>query len=255
MKKHASFVLAFTLAITSSVYSQPGKPATAGLSTILTKLFGDNNAFTADVVMTETVRDQSTTMPGKIARNAGELRTEINPGDAKSPRMKPENIAHLKTMGLGTTVQIFRADKKLSYFLYPNLSAYVATPLQNADAKPASDFKVNITELGKETVGGHPCVKNKVVVTDHEGATYESTVWNATDLKKFPIKIEIPKQDQTITLALSNIKTGKPDAALFELPANYKKYDNKQAIVFEQMKKQMGSMVPPTGQAPPTNHP
>ena len=34
--------------------------------------------------------------------------------------------------------------------------------------------------MGMKTLDGHPCVKNKVVVTDKEGIKHEWMVWNAT---------------------------------------------------------------------------
>jgi hypothetical protein len=61
--------------------------------------------------------------------------------------------------------------------IYPGLQAYVQMPPPDPDAaKPASDFKSEATELGKETVDGHACVKNKVVVTDKAGTARQSTV-------------------------------------------------------------------------------
>ena len=256
MKKYAFIALAFALAVAGSARAQAIKTADhAGLDKILTKIFGDNNSFTADMVTTETVHDESTTIPGKIASSPGAIRTELDLGNGTSPRMKPENTARLKTMGLDQTVEIRRFDKNISYFLYPNLSAYVETPLQNADAKPDTAFKVKITELGKETIDSHPCIKNKVVVTDDQGNNYETTVWNATNLKQFPLKIEIASAARTSTYALSNVKMGKSDATLFEVPANYKKYASQQAVTFEQMKKQMGSNALHVTSAPPTNHP
>ena len=71
------------------------------------------------------------------------------------------------------------------------LKGYVEMPSQNPEiSKPESDFKLEMTELGKETVDGHPCVKSKATVTDKDGKKYESLVWNATDMKNFPVKIE-----------------------------------------------------------------
>ena len=75
-----------------------------------------------------------------------------------------------------------------------------------------ADFKVETTELGKETVDGHPCVKNKVVVTDKESKQHESTVWNATDLKNFPVKIETGRERRHFDHAFKNISLTKPDA-------------------------------------------
>jgi hypothetical protein len=117
-------------------------------------------------------------------------------------------------------------------------------PIRDADAKPASTFKIDMTELGKETVGGHPCVKNKAVITDDEGKTHEATVWNASDLNKFPLKIETTEEGRTTTMVFQNVKTSKPDAALFDPPADYKKYDNMQAMMQQEIMKRMGNMAP-----------
>ena len=152
---------------------------------------------------------------------------------------------HMKAMGMDRTVMISRPDTKTSYMVYPGLSAYAASPLQDPDAtKPASSFKVETTELGKETVDGYDCVKNKVVVTDDQGKAHEFTTWNATDLNKFPVKIEMNEQGHELTMVFKNVKTSKPDAALFEPPADFKKYDSPQALMQQEMMKRMGTMPP-----------
>jgi hypothetical protein len=96
------------------------------------------------------------------------------------------------------------------------------------------------TELAKETVDGHACVKNKVVVTDEKGEKHESTTWNATDLKDFPIKIETTEQGTPMTMSFKNVKLAKPQASQFEPPAGFKKYDNFMTMMQEEMSKRMG---------------
>jgi hypothetical protein len=151
----------------------------------------------------------------------------------------------MKAMGMDKTITITRPDTKTVYLIYPGLTAYVANPLQDTDASKPDSFKVESTELGKETVDGHSCIKNKVVVTDDKGTTHESTVWNATDMKKFPVKIVTTDHGTTATLLFKDVKTDKPDAALFDPPTDYKKYDSTQALMMEQMKKRMGGMSMP----------
>ena len=69
------------------------------------------------------------------------------------------------------------------------MQSYVENVLADPETTAApSDFKVETTELGKDTVDGHPCVKNKVIVTGKDGTPHESTVWNAMDLKNFRSK-------------------------------------------------------------------
>jgi hypothetical protein len=90
-------------------------------------------------------------------------------------------------------------------------------------------------------------VKNKVVITDDQGKTHESTVWNAGDLKKFPIKIEMTEDGRTTTMLFKNVKASKPDATLFDPPKSYKKYESQQALMQQEMMKRMGVTAVPPG--------
>ena len=253
MKKHTLAILSFSLVVAGSVYAQMGRMPGPAYNSAMAKLFGDNKAFSADVEIQSATSDQSqTSMPGKMMVDAGKSRFEMNLADAKGTRMAPSTVEQMKSMGMDKTVAISRPDLKLNYLVYPGLSSYIANPLQDQDAaKPDSAFKVETTELGKETVDGHPCIKNKVVVTDDQGKSHESTVWNATDLKKFPVKIVTSDGGTTATLLFKNISTTKPDASLFDPPTDYKKYDNFQGLMMEQMKKRMGGMNMPTAPGHP----
>jgi hypothetical protein len=83
-------------------------------------------------------------------------------------------------------------------------------------------------------------VKNKAVITDKEGNKQESTVWNATDLKNFPVKIQTIEQGNNVTMLFKNVSTAKPAASLFEPPSGYTKYDSIQSMMMQQVLKQMG---------------
>jgi hypothetical protein len=135
-------------------------------------------------------------------------------------------------------VTIARPDKKIAYLVYPGLRSYAEIPLSNADSAPTKrDYKMEITEIGADIVDGHPCVKNKYIVTDNEGVKHESTVWNATDLKKFPVKIETVEQGDNVSMLFQNVSLAKPAASLFDPPADFKKYDTAQQMQQEMMKR------------------
>lgn len=247
MKTPKLVVLISAIALTASVYGQPGghmMGPTFGGS--LSKLFGDNSAFSADIEIQAAVSaDQNMKMPGKFAFDSGKSRFEMNLANAKGGGMTPQVVQQMKSMGMDQTVMISRPDTKTAYMIYPGLSAYTTIPIQDADAaKPASAFKIQTTELGKETVNGHPCVKNKALVTDDQGKTHEATLWNASDLNKFPVKIETTDEGRTTTMLFQNVKTSKPDASLFEPPTDYKRYDNPQTMMQQEVMKRMGNMRP-----------
>ncbi len=232
--------LAAALACLSLVpaYAQMGgSPHGPDFSGTMAKLFGNNSTFSAKLE----IQVEAMTMPGKMAFDNGKSRFEMNLMEMKGGQMPPEASAHMKAMGMDQMVTLSLPDKKATYLIYPGLQAYAEMPIQNShDAKPASEFKIETTELGKETVDGHPCVKNKAVVTDDQGKKHESTIWNATDLKDFPVKIQTTEQGTLTTMRFKDVKLSKPDASQFELPSGYKKYDSMAVMMQQEMMKRMG---------------
>ena len=223
----------------------------------MAKIFGENSTFSADLEFTlvSGPGNDGMTMPGKLAYLDGKSRFEMDMAQMKSKQMPP--VDRMKQMGMDKMLVIGRPDKKVTYLVYSGLQSYLESPITDADAgQSESDYKLEITELGKDTVDGHACVKNKVVVTDKNGKAHESTVWNATDMKKFPVKIETKEQENTITMLFKNVKLAKPDAAQFEPPADFKKYDSMMTMMQEQMMKRMGGGAGmPPGRMPPGQPP
>ena len=227
----------------SLAQGQPGPAGMAGgpsISPSTAKLFGENSAFTAELEM-QTMGGIPTTLPGKIAFDHGKSRFELDMAAAKSAQMPPGAAAQMKAMGMDKLIAISRPDKQVQYMVYPGLNGYVEMPITNPNATVSpDDFKVQTTEVGKETVDGHPCIKNKATVTDKDGRPHEAVMWNATDLKNFPIKIEVNEHGSTMTMLFKNVNLAQPDAAQFEPPAGLTKYGSMMAMMQEAMMKRMG---------------
>jgi hypothetical protein len=79
-------------------------------------------------------------------------------------------------------------------------------------------------------------------VTDDKSQKHEFTVWNAPDMKKFPMKLATSERGNSATLLFKKVTLSKPDAALFDPPADYKKYNSAQELMMDQMKQRMGGM-------------
>ena len=245
-------ILGLGLLTASAQFGPPGGggPRFGGATA---KLFGENQSYSARLEFQTTASGgEVTTMPGKISFDAGKARFEMDMTEMKSGRMRPEAAAHMKQMGMDKMISISRPDKKIVDLIYPGMQSYVenAIPESQAEGSPA-DYKADITELGKDTVDGHPCVKNKITVTDKQGNKHESTVWNATDLKNFPVKIQTDQAGASSVMLFKNVSLAKPDASLFEAPADYTKYDSMQQMMQQQMMKRMGGGpggFPPPGQ-------
>jgi hypothetical protein len=208
----------------------------------MAKLFGDNHAFSA--TLENEIKPTSgdlITMPGKMAFDSGKARIEMNMADAKGLKMPPSAAAQMKAMGFDQMVTLSLPETKSVYLIYPGLESYVESPVPAANTTTNDTFNLTVKEIGQDTVDGHPCLKNDVVVTDAKGATNEFTVWNATDLNKFPVKIFRSEQGMEITMLFKNISLTKPAAANFEVPAGYRHYDNVQTMMQTEMMKKMGS--------------
>jgi len=250
MKKSLSILASAVLSfgIFAARAQMGGAPGVPDFGDGMDKLFGSNQTFSATMDMQVSSGGSPITMPGKISFDKGNSRVEMDISQMKGAALPPDAAAMMKSAGLDRMVTISQADKKIAYVIYPNAQAYTEMTPQSSDANGTNEAKVDITELGKETVDGHVCVKNKAVVTDKQGGKHEFTVWNATDLKNFPVKLEMNEQGGA-TMTFKDIHFSKPAASLFVPPTGYTKYDSVQEMMQSVMMKSIGGMGVP--QAPP----
>ena len=54
-----------------------------------------------------------------------------------------------------------------------------------------------------------------------KGPVLEAFTWNASDLKDFPILIEMQEKQNTVRMRFTEVRFVKPDAKQFDLPTNY----------------------------------
>lgn len=269
--KKSILLLAAALFITASVpaLAQFGRPGGSGPDNALTRVFGTNLNFSATMnveVKMQAATDNEITMSSKTYFAHGNSRTEMDMTQMKGSKMPPHAADQMKAMGMDRMISISRNDTKTVYLIYPGLESYAKMSVPNAE-QGTNDSKVQTTELGKETLDGHPCVKNQYTITSAKtGENLTMVSWNATDLKNYPIKIEIASPDAaagkkaptTTVLHFTDINTATPAASLFEPPLGYRVYTDVQAMVQTEMMKKMGGTapgMPPGHPAVPQKHP
>jgi len=249
MKNYLRSILFGLLCLNLTAHAQMGPGGGPHFGGAMDKLFGDNKSFSAtlDMQMADPAGGETMEIPFAFAFDSGKTRFEMNMSEMKGHNMSPEAAAHLKAMGMDKSVTISLPADNTTYLIYPDMQAYVEMSVPNTE--PATnDVKIEITKLGEGTVDHHPCMENKVVITDKEGNQHAFTAWNATDLNKFPVKIVQNEEDHQVTMLFKNIKLSKPDASLFKVPAGFTKYDNMQTMMRDQMMKKMGGMGMPPSQ-------
>jgi hypothetical protein len=253
----ASRVYAVVAAVACAVVSTGFAQRMAGggprdlCSADLAKIFGNNQAFTAtaNISVADAQRGSPMEMEAAYAFLKGNLRTDIDMTSMKGSQMPPQAAAQMKQMGMDRAVNIYRSDKKVMYLMYPGMKSYAEmTASQTTTDKPEpKEPKIDVTQIGKDTVDGHPCVENKLTFTADDGSKHEVLAWQATDLNNFPIKTEMQAAGSTITTHFSNIKLSAPDASLFDPPSGYTKYGSIQEMMMANMQRMMPPGAGPHG--------
>lgn len=235
MKQIAHILLGCLLLVSVSFAQMHGGPPPDPCAA-LGKFFSKDAAFTATakVVSAGKKKSDNVSLAMLFAVSGGNMRNEMDM--TKMSGVRASDLEGMKLMGLDKMIILKLADKQVAYMVYPGLESYCDLP---AGRKGNSDGKVDKTELGKDTVENHPCVKSKLTYTDKDGRTSEALVWEATDLKNFPIQYQTVDEGQTTTATFTDIKQGKPAAALFELPASYKRYGSMQEMIMGNMQRLM----------------
>ena len=206
----------------------------------LGKLFGERKSFVAamEIEAKQGSGTDTMTLPATFSFLDGNSRIELDLLKAKGSQIPPGMGEQIKAMGMAEMTMISRQDKQLAYVVYQGLSSYAEIKAEEG-ASDVDKLKIDTKELGNETMDGHPCVKNKVTVTDTTGKVTDSTVWNATDMKKFPVRIETADGKNKVTMKFTDVKFSKPAATLFDPPTGYTRYDDVQKMMQVEVSKKI----------------
>jgi len=198
--------------------------APGGVSASLAKLFGNVSAFTAnaDARVLDAKNQETMRMRMKFADLDGKLRVELDLTQVHSKEMTPQQLEVMERANLRYIVSIVRPDKNCSYILYPGVRNYSIVPIPKSETAALSkDLEIQKSPLGRETLDGHTCAKQRVVLKHGDAVVLDAVTWNAEDLKGFPIQIQTKSDGKTSLLRFENIQFSRPEANLFEIPTGY----------------------------------
>ena len=123
-------------------------------------------------------------------------------------------------------ITITRHDKKVAWTLMPSEKMYMESSIAQAKSKEdLSSYKIEQTVIGPETVNGVSTTKSKIIMTGPKGEKMGGFMWTTKDnivVKMDAIAID-KKQKHRYKTELTNLKIGKQDPKLFEVPAGYQK--------------------------------
>jgi hypothetical protein len=198
-----------------------------GWNAAMTRLFGDIHAFTAkaELRVLDKTGKESIRVPINFALLDRRVRMDIEMTQMKGPQAPPEQIASLKQLAMDRLACIIRPDTKMTQILFPSLTAYVEMPLPEEEAAALNaDLKMEKNPLGRETIDGHSCAKQRVVMTDKRGQKFEFIVWYAADLKDFPLQAQLNDAGANVVIRYQNVQFDRPDKKQFDAPSGYTRH-------------------------------
>ena len=219
-----------SLVIARAQFDGPGSP---GVSASLIRLFGTNFAFTAQVEyqLLNRSNKEVVNLPMSFARLDNRIRVEVDLARMKN-QAQPDALAQVKPLGMDQLVSILRPDLRVTCQVFSKLKAFVKLPMPPNEAeafvKPA---KMERTILGQEKMQGYSCTKYRVVAYDDQGQRHEATVWNAPELRDFPVCVATKEGTDTVVMRFRQVVFNRPDASKFEPPAGFEECSNMQALM------------------------
>ena len=127
------------------------------------------------------------------------------------------------------SVMIMRHDKKIMWMLQPEDKTYMEMKL--GQGKPRKDdlsaYKIDHTTVGPDTVNGVKTTKSKLIMIGPKGDKLGGFMWATKEgivVKMDAIAVDKNSKER-FKSELKNLKVGKQDPSLFEIPAGYEKMD------------------------------
>jgi hypothetical protein len=123
-------------------------------------------------------------------------------------------------------ITITRRDKNVSWTLMPAEKMYMESNIAKSKSRDdLSGYKIEQTVVGPETVNGVSTTKNKIIMTGPKGEKMGGFMWTTKEnivVKMDAIAID-KNQKHRFKNELTNLKVGKQDPKLFDVPAGYEK--------------------------------
>ena len=124
-------------------------------------------------------------------------------------------------------VQIIRKDTKVMWQLMPSEKMYMEHKIGQGNSKDMSQWDYEETVVGEEVMDGVKVTKYKTIATSTDGKKYGGFSWRTKE--GIPIKTDLlykeGNEKHRMMTELRNVKIGKQDPQLFEIPQGFTKFD------------------------------
>jgi hypothetical protein len=199
------------------------------MKAVFSKILADTPDFSANAVvgMFATNGTMLAKMPIDFALTADRMREGIDVMQMPFPQEVRDVMqkSHLDKIDI-----ITQTDTKKIFIVFPGIEAYQEYPISDDVLDEMTTRTKNVSikrkEYKQEMIENHPCTQATLVVSETNRPTEIAILRCATDLQNFPIRMDILTPTSTTRFMFENVQLKKPDAALFEVPANYTAFTN-----------------------------
>jgi len=125
------------------------------------------------------------------------------------------------------SVQIFRHDTKVMWLLMPSEKMYMEHSMGKNKGNDPSQWDFEETVMGDETLNGVKVTKYKTIATSTDGKKYGGFSWRTKEgiSVKTDLLYKEGNEKKRMMTELKNLKIGRQDPQLFEIPKGYTKLD------------------------------
>ena len=125
------------------------------------------------------------------------------------------------------SVQIFRYDTKVMWLLMPSENMYMEHSMGKNKGNDPSQWDFVETVMGDETLNGVKVTKYKTIATSTDGKKYGGFSWRTKEgiSVKTDLLYKQGNEKKRMMTELKNLKIGRQDPQLFEIPKGYTKLD------------------------------
>ena len=129
--------------------------------------------------------------------------------------------------GQADMAQIFRHDSKVMWQLMPSEKMYMEHPIGKSKTSDVSQWDFEETVMGEETLNGVKVTKYKTIATSTDGKKYGGFSWRTKEgiAIKTDLLYKEGNEKKRMVTELKNLKIGKQDPQLFEVPKDFTKFD------------------------------
>jgi len=130
--------------------------------------------------------------------------------------------------GGGKQFIITRADRKLFWIVMPEQKMYMEKSLEEGkkERRDLTDCSFTQKAAGKETINGVDTAKSEIEVSCPDKSEYSGAMWTSKEgiMVKMDAVAKGKGSNGRFRMELKNLKIGKQDPKLFEVPPGYQRF-------------------------------